>query len=130
MAGWTEWGGPRGSVGRRRRFRGRPCPRGTAGGCVGCGPLTLSSPQATSKFSRSVETNQAACRHGDDHAPLGPKWACHREAVTSFTPSQGEGTCGLTKLREIGHSEGSCKGHRSHLYCPDWPPCHSLVLNF
>lgn len=44
MAGWTEWGGPRGSVGRRRRFRGRPCPRGTAGGCVGCGPLTLSSP--------------------------------------------------------------------------------------
>lgn len=45
MEGWTEWGGPRGSVGRRRRFRGWPSPRGTAGGCVGCGPLTLSSPR-------------------------------------------------------------------------------------
>lgn len=102
-------------------------------------PHSQQSP-ATSKLPRSVVNNQAACRRGTFSFPMtaGP-WILNgsvtmRPLLTSFTPSQGEGTCGLTKLPEIGHSEGNCKGpsQRGHcscrLYCPDPPPCHSLVL--
>lgn len=42
-----------------------------------------------------------------DHKPPGPEWTCHHEAVTSFTASQGEGTCGLTVLPETRHGEGN-----------------------
>lgn len=100
-------------------------------------PHTQQSP-ATSKLPRSVVNNQAACRRGTFLGPVtAGLWALNgpvnHEAMTSFTPSQGEGTCGLTKLSEIGHSEGNCKGpsqrgHCSHLYCIDPSPCHSLVL--